>query len=516
MSESRIWYVNVNSQTYGPYSRDEIISMLKLETIKYSDYIFREGFKNWDYLYNVQDFDRRFLNPGGTQPLVHAPKEVVPQEIVQPVVPEEPKAVEELWYVHDGENQKGPYTASHIKESLDNKSIFWTYYVWKEGFDNWVQIKECREFDRRTTPRGKTPEKIDISTDYDEIKKEAVSSLPKKEDDPKIYGDSGQPLNFQYGISDIDQEELRGKYPVKGIVVLLSIVVLLFGVVRAYPWFAERTREKRAMKMYEEGVDLVDKQSKPEEGFVKLFDLMDMYPNSAADRKNENYIRSKETMIRYQLVGEARRIKSLIDAFDKKYGMLPANAIDIGYVPPFWLKYFGEAYFKKAGTKKIEVLLRGVKFPVDTYMFLIDSDNSESVQDVKVDDFASKVGQYTKLSYTGRKSLVKPLELPKLLNSTVLSPERQKEAKEQAAIAAKKEQLQQAQQKKEPVKKVTKKRAAKDDRIPVYDEQGNIDDEEQIPPQEEEFNQSDSQGNDQTPATDDEYSDSINKIKQEK
>ena len=53
MNEGRIWYVNINRQTYGPYSRDEIISMLKTETVKYSDYIFRDGFKNWDYIYNI-------------------------------------------------------------------------------------------------------------------------------------------------------------------------------------------------------------------------------------------------------------------------------------------------------------------------------------------------------------------------------------------------------------------------------------------------------------------------------
>jgi hypothetical protein len=522
MTENRIWYVNVNRQTYGPYSSEEIISMLRTETVKYSDYIFKEGFKNWDFLYNVPEFDRRILNPGGDQPLVHAPKEAAPQEIIpQEKAEESGKPVDELWYIHDGEHQTGPYTANYIKESLDNKTVFWTYFVWKEGFDNWVQIKECKEFDRRKTPRGQAPTKVDISTDYDEIKKVAVSSLPKKEDAPQIYGGSDMPSNFQYGISDLDQEELRGKYPIKGILALLAIVALLFGIVRAYPFFSERSREKRAMTMYESGVDLIEKQNKQEEGFQKLFDLMDMYPNSTAERKNENYIRSKEPMLKGQLADEARKIKTLIESFDKKYGVLPANSMDLGYVPPFLLKYFGEAYFKRSGVKKVEVLVRGVKLPVETYTFSTDSDNKDTEQDLKQDEFALKSRLYTKLSYTGRKSLVKPLELPRLLNSTVLSPERQKEAKEQAAAIAKKEQTQKRQ---ETTKRTTstRRKTTQDERIPVYDDQENTDEEQQVDqpqPQDEEFNQEETTPPDedaQGAPIDDEYGDAINKIKKEK
>ena len=515
MSETRIWYINVNSQTYGPYSRDEIISMLKTETIKYSDYIFREGFKNWDYLYNIPEFDRRIINPGGDQPVVHAPAEEVPQEVVASQQPQ----TEELWYVHDGEHQNGPYTASYIKEALDNKTVFWTYYVWKEGFDNWVQIKQCKEFDRRKMPRGQTPDSVDITTDYNEIQKGAVSSLPKKEDDPKIYGAAQEPSSFQYRISDLDQEELRGKYPIKGILILLTVVAVLFGVVRAYPWMSQRAREKKAMNIYELGVNLIDKQNKPEDGFVKLFDLMDMYPNSIADRKNENYIRSKEPMIKAQLADEARKIKNLIDTFYKKYGVLPANALDIAYVPPFWLKFFGEAYFKRVAVKKVEVMVKGTRLPVESYVFITDSDNKELEQDVKEDEFASKTRQYIRLAYTGAKSLVKPLELPKILNSTVLSPEKQKEAKEQAAAILRKEQ---AQKKKETtVKKTTKK--VQEDRVPLDDEQPSFE-EDQTEAQDQEYNSEEGQYQDQEQTTDgedqeanlDEYGDSIEKIRKEK
>lgn len=525
MTENRIWYVNVNKQTYGPYSREEIISMLKTETVKYSDYIFKEGFDNWDYIYNVNDFDRRLLNPGGDQPLVHAPKEAAPQELVpQEKEQEGEKPLDELWYVHDGERQVGPYNASYIKESLENKSLFWTYYVWKEGFDNWVQIKDCKEFDRRKTPRGQMPTKVGITTDYEEIRKSAVSALPKKEDNPQIYGSADQPKSFQYGTSDLEQDELRGKYPVKGVIILVSVMAILFGLVKAYPWFSERSRERRAIEMYESGVQLIDREQKLEEGFTKLFDLMDMYPNSAAERKNENFIRSKEPMIKSQLAGEGRKIRSLVDDFDKKYGILPANAIDIGYVPSFWLKYFGEASFRRSGIKKVEVMVRGVKFPVETYVFTTDSDNKDSEQDMKAEDVAASARQYIKLSYTGNKSMVRPLELPKLLKSTVLSPEKQQEAKDQAAkeqaaaaaAAAAAKRKESATTAKKPLKKPT----AVDDRVPPagYDEQDYIDEEPQSTVQDEETTQQAQpleEGEDQDNVVD-EYEDTINRLRKEK
>jgi hypothetical protein len=513
MNEGRIWYVNINRQTYGPYSRDEIISMLKTETVKYSDYIFRDGFKNWDYIYNISEFDRRLLNPGGDQPLVQAPKELVPEEIVEPDTQKtDDKPVDELWYVHDGENQLGPYSSSYIKEALDNKTLFWTYYVWKEGFDNWVQIKESKEFDRRKMPRGQAPNKLDISTDYEEIKKESLTGLPKKEDNPQMYSNSNQPLSVQYGISDLDQEELRGKYPVKGVLILLAVMFLLFGIVRVYPWLSERSREKRAMAMYETGIELIDRQNKPEEGFVKLFDLMDMYPNSSAERKNENYIRSKEPMLKSKLADEGRTIKKLIETFDKKYGVLPANSVDIGYVPPFWLKYFGEAYFKRSAPKKVEVMLRGIKFPIEGYVFITDSDNKDQEQDVKADELNVLVRSYTKLVYSGQKSLVKPLELPKILKTTVMSPEKQKEIKEQADNLAKKAAQQAASNKKQAKK--AKEAEATEDLIPTgYEEQEDgIDNEQQGTPLEEDQLLNEETTDEQDEVTD-EYEDSINKIR---
>ena len=281
MTENRVWYVNTNRKTFGPYTKDEVIQMLKNSTLKFNDYVFKEGYNDWDFLYNVADFDRRLIMADGGQPLVEAPKEEVPVE-ASAATPEG----EDLWFVHDGEHQMGPYNANYIKEALNNKTIFWTYYVWRDGFENWVQIKECKEFDRRKVPRGQAPVNAGITTDFTEIKKQAVPTIDQNRD---MYGNIDQPASSQYGLTEDDQEELKGKYPVKAIVLLIVISTVLFGAVRMYPRIIHNTkvkmRENKATAMYDDAQNLI-KQNKFDQAYEMLFDLNDMYPDTKASRKS--------------------------------------------------------------------------------------------------------------------------------------------------------------------------------------------------------------------------------------
>lgn len=417
MTEERVWYVNTNSQTYGPYTKEEVVAMLKDGNIQYSDYIFKEGFANWDYIRNVQEFDRRLINPGGDQPVVETPKEEIPVQKEELQKTEE-KEGEVLWYVHDGEHQMGPYNADYIKESLDDKTIFWTYYVWRDGLDGWVQLKECKEFDRRKTPRGEKPVNVGITTDYNEIKKQAVYNVPTVDSNKELYGEAQVPGNYQYGITEEDQQELRGKYPVKAIMFLVVFAIVLFATVRYYPKLTEESRmrhkENKAAKLYDKAQKLID-QKKLVEGYDVLFDLIDMYPDTKVARKNETDLRTKESFIKDQLTEEARKIKTLMNDYIKKYGMLPNNAVDINYTPSFWLSYFADAYYKRDVNGKAAVMIKGRKLPVDEYMLVADGTGKEIESEVKSSDFDLESQSYIKLIYTGKKTAVKPLDVPQLL-----------------------------------------------------------------------------------------------------
>ena len=476
MAEKKTWYINSKSQTYGPYDNEEVFGLIREGIIEYSDYIFKEGFKGWEYLYNVPDFDRRLLNPGGGQPIVEIPKEAVSVDSVD-VKQAESKDGEELWYVHDGESQIGPYTSNYIKEALDKKTVFWTYYVWRDGFDNWVQIKDCKEFDRRTKPRGDSPVGLDITTDYKEIKEKAVKLIPQAEGE--LYKATSNPANFQYGVSNLEQEELKGKYPVKAITILFLVAAALFGIIRAYPWLMLSIRENRAMNMYEKAVGLVE-QKKYEEGFNLLTNLVETYPTTRAVRREKNYIRSKEPSIKSYLADEGRNIKKQIDEYIRIYGVLPVNSIDINYMPSFWMKDFGEIYYTKDMFGRTSVMVRGVRFPVDAYVFSSDSNKRETENDLTQQEFLGKSRNYTKLVYTGTRSNVRPVVVPRIRTSPVPRPVRPSlEAKPEEETVTRRVT-------KTPIKKPVSKSVAK----PAKKSQEQIDEEayydQELPPIEDE------------------------------
>jgi len=439
--------------------------MLKDGSVKFSDYVFKEGFNGWEFIYNVQDFDRRLLFPGGDQPLVEVPKASVPTEQME-VAEATSTEGQDLWYVHDGENQLGPYTSNYIKESLENKTLFWTYYVWREGLENWVQIKSCKEFDRRTKPRGESPIGLDITTDLNEIKSQAVNVIPQAN-----YGDVSQPSNFQYGVSQLEQEELKGKYPIKAIMILVAITVVLFSVVRLYPWFILRAKENKAMRMYDQGVAFIE-QEKYVQGFDLLSDLSDMYPSTKAARKEQNYVRSKEPVIKAQLSDEGRKIRGSVESYVKKYGILPANAVDISFIQSFWLKYFADAYYKKDQSGRISIMVRGTRSPVDGYVFTIEASNNETETELNQAEFDSKAQGFIKLLYTGARTNIRPINMPQLLKKETIQPQTQEQIKEKEQPAFKKrERVKKEVKDKEPVEKDLKdEEATQNDEAAVVDD----------------------------------------------
>ncbi|MFH1223694.1 MAG: DUF4339 domain-containing protein [Pseudomonadota bacterium] len=418
MTEDRIWYINADQQTYGPYTKDEIISLLKDGSVQYANYIFKEGFANWDFIYNIPEFDRRLINPGGTQPKVEAPKEAAPVVDVaaEKAAAEQVAPDETLWYVHDGEHQLGPYNTQYVKDCIDDKTFFWTYYVWREGFDAWVQFKDCKEFDRRKTPRGEKPKDLDITTNYDEIQKQAVHGVPTV--DQNLYSEAQLPGNYQYGLTDADQKELRGKFPIKSLIFLIVLAVALFGAIRTYPKLISnsqiKNKEAKAEKLYEKAKKSID-QNKMEEGYDVFFDLMDMYPDTKVTRKSQNEILSKSPFLKGQLADEARKVKTRIDDYVRRYGIFPNNAVDISFTPSFWLQYFGDVYYKKDLNGKTVIMVKGKKLPVEDYMFVSDGAGKDTESEIKQSDFEIQSQSYIKLIYAGKKTVVKPLDIPQLL-----------------------------------------------------------------------------------------------------
>lgn len=409
MSKEKVWYVYYKNETYGPYETSKIISLLKEGALRYSDYIFKDGFKDWEYIYNIPDFDRRLLNPGGSQPVIEAPKDKVPDP--SKIESLDKKTGEELWFIHDGTSQTGPFTTSHVKEGLEKKKLFWTYYIWREGFKDWVQIKECKEFDRRRNVRNEVPKNLKITKNISELKEKSAVKIP----DSKVKNNLSeeeklilQQNSYKYDLEDLDQEELKDKYPYKSIAYVVIFALIIFGAISSYPLVLKYYKEKKASEKYEMAVKEIN-QGNEEIGYKELFNVIDMYPYSKTKIKAESFLMTREPVIKSCIADEAREINSLISGFVKRYGVLPMNAIDINYKAPFCLKNFGDFYYKQNINSTIEAFAIGKKVPVAGYMFSIKNNSLEEERNIDLDNLDYISSSYIKLRYKGKRTKVKPV-----------------------------------------------------------------------------------------------------------
>src|SRR5690242_3988688 len=54
-------------------------------------------------------------------------------------------AQDAIWHVVVAGEQAGPYSPSQLGEMLTSSSIDWDAYVWTEGFENWVPMREVSD-----------------------------------------------------------------------------------------------------------------------------------------------------------------------------------------------------------------------------------------------------------------------------------------------------------------------------------------------------------------------------------
>jgi len=513
----RVWYVHSAGQTYGPYVKDEVIKFLLEGSLQFTDYIFREGFKDWEFVYNVPEFDRRIIMPGGNQPKVEQPKEHVPVVSAAPMQKVEEAAAQEYWYIHDGESQLGPYTKDYISKGIDNKTIFWTYFVWKEGFDNWIQLKECKEFDRRKMPRGASPVNVGVTTNINEIQQTAQVNVVKtsaasgsgslyvQATQPAVTSNQQQYSNKNQSTSISIDSSMLGKKrtSVKATILFIFVFAILFAGIYFYPMILEQIKEYEALKMYKTAVTLIDSDKK-EEGFDYMYAISDTFPGSKSEQKAKNYLIAKQPQIKSFFVDETKRIKKLMDSFVDTYGVLPANAVDINYVPPFWISYFGEVYYKRT-EQKVSVMTYGIKEPMEKYLYSIDEKSLETEKELSKNEFESLRQSYIKLIYKGPKSSVSPIikAQPALQAPLIVAPKVAQPAAAKAVKAKPAPSKPKLEKKEKPEPEPVEEVAEPEEKEEVAEESA------EEPEQQEEVPAPKQQGKD-------EYLDLINKIKKDK
>jgi hypothetical protein len=88
------------------------------------------------------------------------------------------------WYVAIHGKQEGPFTKEHILLNLQNGVYTPSTFVWRQGFENWLEISQCAEL--VVTSSAAPPEPPSRSSHADEI-------------DYQIFGNEMQFVEIEIG-----------------------------------------------------------------------------------------------------------------------------------------------------------------------------------------------------------------------------------------------------------------------------------------------------------------------------
>lgn len=139
--EIKKWYYVKDSQSKGPYTEEEMVSLLDKHEIDSDTYVWGEGMDAWTHLKETE------LNKSTAE----KKKE------------ESASAEEKIWYyIDDAKIQNGPFTTSEMLTFLSDQRINYLTYVWKTGMEDWKQL---RETDLDSSFKGSGPGTIRGGTD---------------------------------------------------------------------------------------------------------------------------------------------------------------------------------------------------------------------------------------------------------------------------------------------------------------------------------------------------------------
>jgi hypothetical protein len=160
----RRWYILDAGRATGPFQCEEIQERLKSGQLRTTDLLFLEGDKIWRPLSQFSEFvsesaqtqnesvleNNTFVSPSQNQWVLLKIKgdEAEPQY-----------------------EQEGPYSTAQITQWIHSGTLKFSDYIWRSGFSNWRQIRNCTEFGNL--------EKSALQNAFREVQKEEESKAIK-------------------------------------------------------------------------------------------------------------------------------------------------------------------------------------------------------------------------------------------------------------------------------------------------------------------------------------------------
>lgn len=142
------WYLSKNGQALGPLAEDRLIELIKGQDVSPMDLVYRTGATEWLPISQVVPFAELFKASGDPEP---NPQDSGAKEWVLLKRNSSDKGSEF--------KQLGPFSHKQLLQLIDEGSVKFNDYVWRQGMESWVKISQVEDF---ATPLPSTP-KIDVS-----------------------------------------------------------------------------------------------------------------------------------------------------------------------------------------------------------------------------------------------------------------------------------------------------------------------------------------------------------------
>ncbi len=131
----RKYFVNSGGNNQGPFELEMIVSKVKENTLKATDYIYIDEKEEWVLICQHPEFTNIFSGQEPEKPVNHTNGKADhhPSEQAE-------------WYVLKDKNRFGPLSFADVVKMLQDKSLFEYDYAWRNGMENWQRIAELADF----------------------------------------------------------------------------------------------------------------------------------------------------------------------------------------------------------------------------------------------------------------------------------------------------------------------------------------------------------------------------------
>jgi predicted Zn finger-like uncharacterized protein len=119
---------------------------------------------------------------------------------------------EPIWHVVINGDQAGPYSPDQLAEMLANGTVDWDAYVWTEGFDNWVPMRDVETLVSQISGNGAAAAQADARMSFEAQPDAFSGGQPAFGGQPSMGADpfADEPPTTAFGGNIADQPDLFG------------------------------------------------------------------------------------------------------------------------------------------------------------------------------------------------------------------------------------------------------------------------------------------------------------------